>query len=71
MPKKNKKLALKVGIQTYQILTNDDEVQYSLSCTSQSHGSIGDTRLWAMIFNKNLHEGLIDISRNLRIGELK
>ena len=26
MPKKNKKLALKLGIQTYQILTKDDEV---------------------------------------------
>ena len=26
MPKKFKKLALKLGIQTYQILTNDDEV---------------------------------------------
>ena len=26
MPKKNKKLALNSGIQTYQILTNDDEV---------------------------------------------
>ena len=26
MPKKNKKLALNLGIQTYQILTNDDEV---------------------------------------------
>ena len=26
MPKRNKKLALKLGIQTCQILTNDDEV---------------------------------------------
>ena len=26
MPKENKKFALKLGIQTYQILTNDDEV---------------------------------------------
>ena len=26
MPKKNKKLALTSGIQTYQTLTNDDEV---------------------------------------------
>ena len=26
MQKTNKKLALKLGIQTYQILTNDDEV---------------------------------------------
>ena len=26
MQKKNKKLDLKLGIQTYQILTNDDEV---------------------------------------------
>ena len=26
MPKKNNKLALNSGIQTYQILTNDDEV---------------------------------------------
>ena len=26
MPTKKKKLALKLGIQTYQILTNDDEV---------------------------------------------
>ena len=26
MPKKNKKLTLTLGIQTYQILTNDDEV---------------------------------------------
>ena len=26
MPKEKKKLALKLGIQTYQILTNDDEV---------------------------------------------
>ena len=26
MPKKNKKLALNSGIQTYQILKNDDEV---------------------------------------------
>ena len=26
MPPKNKKLVLNLGIQTYQILTNDDEV---------------------------------------------
>ena len=37
------------------------------------HGSIGERTLihGYGIFNKNLHEGLIDISRNLWIGELK
>ena len=48
--KKNKKLALELGMQTYQILTNDDEVSIP------SLSSI----LLAVITNNNLIQLIID-----------
>ena len=50
MPKK-KKLALKLGMQTYQILTNDDEV-----CNpSLSSILLAITDLWRKLASKSIH----------------